>query len=96
MYLVRKRTKMVPEIMTRMIPRGQFKCAICEEWSHKNYKNEEYRSYKPERKIAVCDDCHHDYRNSPEYEHLRPDMRFDEKKEIEKKREYFKDTHIYF
>lgn len=79
-----------------MLPRGSFQCALCEKRHHDSKKNEEYRSYMPERKILVCDFCIDDYRNSMEYEHLRPDIDPDERKNVEKKREYYKDTHIYF
>lgn len=79
-----------------MIPRGKFQCAICEEWVHLSKRKEAYRSFFPKRKISVCEFCWDEYRRSPEYEHLRPDVDPTEKEEIEKKREYFKDKHIFY
>jgi len=75
--------------MFGMIQRkGSFRCGICEERIHSSKKNEEYRSYFPERRILVCDYCLHEYHTDPEYEHLRPDITPEEKAEIEERREY--------
>lgn len=79
-----------------MLPRGTFRCAICEDRYHVNRKNETFRSFFPERKIQVCDHCWQDYRRNPEYEHLRPDVDPEDKKKIEKIREYYGDVHIFF
>lgn len=70
-----------------MIQRGTFQCAICEDRLHVSKKNEEYRSYFPERKILVCDYCLHDYHTKSEYEDLRPDVKPDERKDVEDRRE---------
>lgn len=78
-----------------MIQRGTFQCAICEKRFHDSKKNEEPRSYFPERKILVCNYCLKDFRRKPEYEHLRPDVKASEKQKIKKAREYARDTHIY-
>lgn len=79
-----------------MFPRGSFKCAICEDRLHISKKNEEFRSYFPERKIPVCDYCLTEYRRSEEYEHLRPDVDPSEVAEIREKREYYKENHVFF
>jgi DNA-directed RNA polymerase subunit M/transcription elongation factor TFIIS len=68
-----------------MIKRGTFKCAICGDRLHTSNKNEEYRSYFPEKKILVCDYCLHEYHTDPDYEHLRPDITPQKKQEIRKK-----------
>lgn len=79
-----------------MIPRGSFQCAICEEWHHSSKKNNEFRSYFPERRIPVCDYCLHEYRTSPEYKDLRPEVDPNDKEKIERIREYYGENHIYF
>lgn len=79
-----------------MLPQGTFQCAVCNERRHLSKKEDAYRSYFPERKIAVCVDCIHDYRTIPEYAHLRPNTDPTDKLKIEKIREYYKDTHIFF
>lgn len=79
-----------------MIPRGQFQCAICDEWLHLSKKKEAFRSYFPERKINVCEYCWDEYRNNPDYAHLRPDVDPSETEKIRKIREYYGDVHIFY
>lgn len=87
---------MLETVISPMIPRGSFVCALCEERLHLNYKKEAYRSFFPERKIPVCEYCYDEWRTSPEYEHLRPDLDPEDKEKIEKVREYYGETHIFF
>lgn len=79
-----------------MIPPGTFQCALCENRYGLSKKKEAYRSYIPERKIVLCESCYDDYRKKPEYSHLRPDSDIEERQKIEERREYQKETHIYF
>ena len=79
-----------------MIPQGTLQCAICEDRYNTNKKRTAFRSYFPERKMSVCEFCIDEFRNSPEYEHLRPDVDPNDRQKVEKIREYYKDTHIYF
>lgn len=78
-----------------MLPRASFECAICEERHHPSKRNDEFRSYFPERRIPVCDYCLNEYRTSLEYEDLRPNVDPNDKEKIKKIREYYGETHIY-
>lgn len=79
-----------------MYQQGIFICAICEDRMHKSKEKEVHRSFFPERTIPVCEHCYNDWRTAPEYEHLRPDVDPNDKKKIEKAREYYSDVHIFF
>ena len=79
-----------------MIPQGMFQCPLCEEWHNDSRKKEALRSYIPKKTITICEFCYDDFRTDPKYEHLRPDVDHTDKQKIEKIREYYKDTHIFY
>lgn len=76
--------------------RGTFQCALCEEREHKRREREAPISFIPRRTISLCEECYHEFRTNPAYADLRPSLKAEEIEDVKKKREYQRDTHIYF
>lgn len=79
-----------------MIPRGTFRCRLCNERYHKGKMRKEYRSYIPERMITLCEYCYDEWRTAPEYSHLRPDIDPNDIEDIRRMREYYGEDHVFY